>query len=552
MKKIIILGILILLLAVPSSLFADGMVIKPDKLKYWDYLDQDSQQAYINHKNGIEKIILGIDLEKTDKDAVWIFPVSSSPERVVVDVLTEIPKLEGYKIKKEAKIKLRDIKDFLYSTQIYPLFFSGLIIKGSPLSSLDFKEAPLEPLEVEGIEPDIIVHEHLEKEGMIVEVITAKSPEVLYKYLQDKNLIIEKGSIPVLDYYIGKDYTFIVSWMAPVEIELGKKVIITEVIEDSPADKAGLLKGDRILSLKLGEDAIQVTKAEDVYSFIQKHKGKEIILTIKRDEEIFEESVMSREFSPEDEGPLGIVIRELERKDDQKRGVFVTFPTDKIYYPLLLTSVYGSKTIPITIRVVGFVKPQVFKDIKNYLKTEYFLEEYYSIGDSDFDGFFDFPGDEENFKYTKITINAPSKMFTQDLWMKKGAPLSANFAYALVRYSFVFGLLIFILTSFFAGIFGGLVVFKEARKKRSSFLKFGYIGFFNLLSIIGLAIVIIFFRTKEIDKEKEKEFEEKGVPVAMIKAYKTQDKRKLIFLPVFSVFFLILTSLFIKFIQIIL
>ena len=64
------------------------------------------------------------------------------------------------------------------------------------------------------IETDVIVHEHLEKEGITTEIITAKTAQALYWYLQNKNLKVEEGSIPVLDHYIGKEFTFIVSWIS--------------------------------------------------------------------------------------------------------------------------------------------------------------------------------------------------------------------------------------------------------------------------------------------------------------------------------------------------
>ena len=60
----------------------------------------------------------------------------------------------------------------------------------------------------------ISVEAHIEKEGMISQVITAKTAQALYDYLSDKELKIEPGSIPVLDSYIEKEYVFVVSWLS--------------------------------------------------------------------------------------------------------------------------------------------------------------------------------------------------------------------------------------------------------------------------------------------------------------------------------------------------
>lgn len=79
-----------------------------------------------------------------------------------------------------------------------------------------------------GIESDVIVYEHLDKEGISSEIITAKTTNGLYDYLKSKGLKIESGSIPVLDNYIGKDYFFVVSWMNSPE-----KIISAEDIKNN-------------------------------------------------------------------------------------------------------------------------------------------------------------------------------------------------------------------------------------------------------------------------------------------------------------------------------
>jgi len=52
---------------------------------------------------------------------------------------------------------------------------------------------------------------HLEKAGMVTEVLTTKTDEALYNYLSEKGLKIEKGTLSVLNQYIGKECSFVVS-----------------------------------------------------------------------------------------------------------------------------------------------------------------------------------------------------------------------------------------------------------------------------------------------------------------------------------------------------
>ena len=114
---------------------------------------------------------------------------------------------------------------------------------------------------------------------MIAEVITAKDGQAIYNYFSRKGFNIKEGNISELNSYIGKDYSFIVSWIAP-----------------------GIVNG----------------------------------------------------------------------KTKRRRGIFINFPTSKIYYPLILTSAYGETKMPITIRVLGYVKPEIFSEIKPYTKVGYF------------------------------------------------------------------------------------------------------------------------------------------------------------------------------------
>ena len=124
MFKKIFLSFLIFTFLLPSLVLADGMMIKPDPYRNrWDYVSESNQQAYINYEDGLEKLILSVGLEEANSEIIWIFPVPANPQKVVIDVLTEFPKLRGEEINKKAKSKLEDIRESLLLTQIYTAFF---------------------------------------------------------------------------------------------------------------------------------------------------------------------------------------------------------------------------------------------------------------------------------------------------------------------------------------------------------------------------------------------------------------------------------------------
>jgi hypothetical protein len=406
--SLIIASILLLpSLTIPNSALADGMVIRPDPYSdRWDYLDESNQQAFINYEDGLEKMILSIGMEETSENAVWIFPVPSEPNKVVIDMITQFPKLSGEEIAKKAKSNLFNIKKILSATQIYTIPFIdwwGMGYQGYQTPAEGMYSAPLGT--GGAIATDIIVHEHLEKKGITTEIITAKTAQSLYQYLQNKNLKVEEGSIPVLDHYIGKEFTFVVSWIS--------------------------------------ETATTTPKAQS-----------------------------------------------------KQRGVFVTFPAQEIYYPLLPTSVYESEIVPATIRIIGHKSPKIFEDIKNYTETEYFINSYISLGEG-LENFYN--GSTKNVKYTKIEIKAPSKFLVDDLWINTVAPVKTYYSSFIAQHALSSGILLLILSSVITCMIAGWIIFRDLRSKNGIF-KLALIGLSNCLSIIGLVVATVLFRTKAKDE----------------------------------------------------
>jgi len=401
---------LIALLAIfsftPKSVLADGIMIKPDPYSdRWDYSDESNQQAFINYDNGLQKMIISVGFEgENSNGVVWLFPVPADPNKVTIDVVKSLPQLSGEEISKKAKFNLDDTTEFLQMTQIYTIpfvLFSRTLGTAGTKSIENILGAP------DGfsrdIEQDVIIYEHLEKEGIASEIITAKTTTGLYNYLRSKELKIESGSIPVLDNYIGKEYSFVVSWINSPE-----KIIST-----------------------------------------------------------------------------------------QNRGVFVTFPTKDIYYPMLPTSVYGSKIVPATIRVIGHVSPKVFQDIKSYTKVDYYIDSYVSFAD-DLKNFYS--GRNQDIKYTKIKINAPSKFLTDDLWISSFSPIKTYYSTFIAKHPVIIAIILLIISSLITGILVGWITFKALRK---NIFKLGLVGLSNCLSIFGLLITIALVSTKEKNESVE-------------------------------------------------
>jgi len=470
---------------IPKSVLADGMMIKPDPYSdRWDYSGENNQQAFINYDNGLQKMIISVGLEgENSKGVVWLFPVPSDPNKVAIDVVKSLPQLSGEEISKKAKSNLDDTTKFLQITQIYTIPFV--------LFSQTFNSAGIEGFDNalgvsqginRGVEPDVIVYEHLEKEGIASEIITAKTANGLYEYLKSRGLKIESGSIPVLNNYIGKEYSFIASWISAPE-----KIISAQDIKDNLniyfSNQSRYPKFFELVN-SLKQKYSEFNQALNPTEFLKSQQGETVL----------------QELTQAIQNDLSIIADAYNRNQtnlSNQRGVFVTFPTKDIYFPLLPTSVYGSKIVPATLRIIGHVSPKVFQDIKSYTKTEYYVDNYASFAD-DLKNFYS--GQNQNIKYTKIEINAPSKFLTDDLWINNQAPIKTYYSTFVAKNPITSAIILLILSSIMAGILAGMFIFRELRK---NIVKLGLIGLSNCLSIFGLLITTVLVGTKNKNESVE-------------------------------------------------
>lgn len=386
---------------------ADGMILKPDPYSdRWDYVDETYQRAYINYQGGIQKMILGVGMEEADAGVVWIFPVPSVPEKVSIDVFTEFPAVKGESISRLAQKNLADSLSILQNTQPYLAFLSFLT---AGMHKSDDYDPGLAKDGVSGTPIDVTVHERLEKEGLTTEIITARTGQTLYDFLLSEGLTVEEGSVPVLDHYIGEDYTFVVSRISPLSFE------------------------------------------------------------------------------------------EMEREQPEHGVVFVKFPADRIYYPLLPTSVYGDEVVPATVVVFGHVSPEIFKDIEEFSEVEYFIQKELELR-QELDVFYS--NSTENVKYTKIEIDAPSNLLTEDLWISPKAPIKTYYTSFFARYPLFVAVILLVSVSMITGMGVGGLLFKGLRD-RKGLSKLALVGLSNCLTIFGVVITTILLETKKKNKEQD-------------------------------------------------
>lgn len=444
---------------------ADGMMIRPDD-DDWTYYSEKAQDAIISYENGRQTMILSVGTEILQSDLVWIFPVPAKPEDVTIDnSLKKSPNFYGEDIMKTAEKNVNDM-EFAYAiNEVLPLIATPLILLTVPPTISDLVMSPnmVGGYGMADYKTDTTtIFEHIENNGMVSELITTTSTNALQKYFDDKNLEISADQLNSIKSYIGKDFSFVVSWIS---------------------DNSFLPES---IQIPISNTFNKITSPLDLTTY---------------------------------------------------RGLMVSFPTDKIFFPLIPTSVYESKVIPASVRIIGFVSPETFKNIESYTEVNY----YKARGVNNLpDGFSkQLTEDSENFNYTLVKVNAPSKLLTEDLYFNNFVPLNVFLGKIIVDIPIVIFIITLIWNSMLASALSALLIFKEARSKKV--FKFALLGLTNLFTFFGLIIVTLIIKTKEIKAEDVPLFDTLKSKGYNLGAYKRLDIRKLPFLIIFILIYFILS-----------
>lgn len=108
----------------------------------------------------------------------------------------------------------------------------------------------------------------------------------------------------------------------------GGKVRVESVVKESPADMAGILAEDMISRVVDADGSVyEIQVPQDLIHVANAHLGKELILSITRQNEQMEIHVTPRSFVEEGEGALGVVITNyyVEKKYAWTEAPFVGF-----------------------------------------------------------------------------------------------------------------------------------------------------------------------------------------------------------------------------------
>lgn len=180
--------------------------------------------------------------------------------------------------------------------------------------------------------------------------------------------------------------------------------------------------------------------------------------------------------SPENYGP---VYR--DSGSDDVLGVFVRFPTDRIYFPLKPTRAYGAREIPLLLTVNGHVTPQLPAGVQPYAAVMYMADDSYTPPNHLKD-FFNDHAEVTPHAYTKILIAGPAHNYTEDLWLDTRVPPEVSAKLDMIRYYPLAGVILYIIFSAVASLLAGLFVFTRGSVSCRQLVRQ---GLWNCATMIG-------------------------------------------------------------------
>jgi hypothetical protein len=187
-------------LTVCGPAHADGFIIGKK-----GYVFEREQSAFIEWKDGQERLWVATRSDLTSDPTVWIVPVPSKPELVKGEPVEQFPRVSGGNQLLKLRNHLTQTRNDVFVNNIGPVPLFMLVSFLGQRTSGIFSNVALSPGGVQ-------VHSHVEKHGMVVQVLTARTPEALDAYLRGRKLDVKTDQLHSLRNYLGKENSLVCAW----------------------------------------------------------------------------------------------------------------------------------------------------------------------------------------------------------------------------------------------------------------------------------------------------------------------------------------------------
>lgn len=130
-------------------------------------------------------------------------------------------------------------------------------------------------------------------------------------------------------------------------------VTVTRVEKNSPAFQSGLQKGDIITDLSNGTIKEKLDSNQELIDLTKAYAGKELTLTVKRNDSVKSLKLTPRKKHPKNQGPLGVSLKPY----DFKKYSPLEAPFYGLYHTSRITFTVASELLHTFGRLITFQKP---------------------------------------------------------------------------------------------------------------------------------------------------------------------------------------------------
>jgi hypothetical protein len=181
-------------------------------------------------------------------------------------------------------------------------------------------------------------------------------------------------------------------------------------------------------------------------------------------------------------------------------GLSLTFPTDRAYFPLRPTSVYGDRPVPLAVYVIGYVTPELYPGIRESTSVEYCFQNAYQIP-RDYSTFFGRTGTISRLEYTVVDMNPQSSRLTADLRFNPKRPFKPVYATLIDRFWLMWMVLLILLVCCGSSLVAGWVALGRHRLRWYLQALFGLLHCLTALVFVVAAALMRFPERRARDRE---------------------------------------------------
>ncbi|TBR24526.1 hypothetical protein EPO15_03895, partial [bacterium] len=212
--------LLLLALFAPAQARADGMMWDAPSAK--DLVLEKSQEAWLEHANGRERLVVAVAPGRVTPHLAWLLPLPVRADQVRLSLADKLPRWEGREVRADAQLTLHPVMTVFYFL-LFGLAGAGggqfAIVLGIILMLNAISIGPSFGPGGVGTADAVRVSKHTELGGLASELAEAPSLKAFEDYLAAKSCALPDAAREAVGEHLRTGGSFVVSWAQAPTLE---------------------------------------------------------------------------------------------------------------------------------------------------------------------------------------------------------------------------------------------------------------------------------------------------------------------------------------------